>query len=173
MNNQRTRAKIQSIRQENEMQAILRGRNVERIAYEMEHADWVASLATWDTYITGTFHWPASEASAQRCSEKWFKRMQPGVPVFYGIDPNPSAIADPNVQGGCHMHGLMATSGGMYRKDAWADWKERYGVNRIVPVTEIGGVSGYLAKYPLTGSRWWNVLNCTKPVFGFPGRLPK
>jgi hypothetical protein len=139
---------------EEEIQRILRGRNVEVIAYEMEHAAWVQSLAPWDIYITGTYRWPASEDSVRRTSERWFHRQQPGVPVFYGIDPNPSG------DGGHHMHGLAATSGGMYRKDAWADWYSRYGVGRIVPVTAIGGVSGYLAKYPLTGSRWWNVLNC-------------
>jgi hypothetical protein len=137
-----------------EIQRILRGRNEDVIAYEMEHAEFVASLASWDVYLTGTYRWPASEDSVRRTSERWFNRQQPGVPVFYGIDPNPSG------DGGHHVHSLLATSGGMYRRDAWADWWARYGTARILPLTSIGGVSGYLAKYPMTGSRWWNLLNC-------------
>jgi hypothetical protein len=54
----------------------------------------------------------------------------------------------------------LASSGGLYRKDAWQDWFNHYGVARIVPVDSIGGVSGYIAKYPLTGARHWDVFNC-------------
>lgn len=90
--------------------------------------------------------------------------MQPGVPVFYGIDPNPSG------DGGHHMHGLMATLGGLYRKAAWADWYHRYGVNRPVPIETIGGVSGYIAKYPMTGVCHWDVLNCVQQVLSSGGQ---
>jgi hypothetical protein len=139
-----------------EIQRILRGRDEVTIEREWAYGAWVQTLASWDTVISGTFRWVSSEDSVRRCSERWFHRQQPGVPVFYGIDPNPSG------DGGHHLHGILATSGGMYRKDAWADWWKRYGVNRIEPILNIGGVSGYCAKYPLTGARWWNVLNCVQ-----------
>lgn len=145
---------------EAEIQRILRGRNEEVIAREWEYAEWVKDLAPWDTYFTNTFRWPASEDSARRLWERWIRRQQPGVPVFYGIDPNPSG------DGGHHVHALIASSGGCYRKDAWSDWWKRYGTNRVVPVESIGGVSGYIAKYPLSGSRWWNVINCTQGALG-------
>jgi hypothetical protein len=117
-------------------------------------ATWVALLAPWDSYFTNTFRWPASEDSTRRLWTRWIAKQQPGVPVIYGIDPNPSG------DGGHHVHALLASSGGLYRKDAWTDWFSHYGVARIVPVDSIGGVSGYIAKYPLTGARHWDVFNC-------------
>ena len=147
---------------EAEIQRILRGRDVAVIEREWVYADWVKSLAPWDTYFTNTFRWPASVDSARRLWERWIKKYQPGVPVFYGIDPNPSG------DGGHHVHSLLASGGGCYRKEAWDLWWHRYGVNRVVPVTSIeGGLSGYCAKYPLSGSRWWNVLNCVQRRINF------
>ena len=142
---------------ETEMQRILRGRNVDVIQKEWVYADWVQGLAPWDTYFTNTFRWAVSEDSARRIFERWIAKKQPRVPVFYGIDPNPSG------DGGHHVHALLAATGGCYRRQAWADWYQDgkgYGTARIVPVESIGGVSGYIAKYPLSGARWWNVLNC-------------
>lgn len=158
---------------EQELQAILRGNCASRVAAEMEMTEWVKQLATWDTYGTNTFRtgrrligppfrWVDTvtcEAGAQKSFEHWWKRLQPGVPSIYGIDPNPSG------DGGHHVHWLAATSGGMYRKEAWADWQDLFGNSRIVPIILIGGVSGYIAKYPLSGARWWNVLNCRQPAF--------
>jgi len=137
-----------------EIQRILRGRDVETVAREMEHAEWVQGLASWDIFFTGTFRWTCSEASAQRIFERWVGKVQPGVPTLYGLDPNPSG------DGGHHVHGLLASSDA-YRKALWEDWFNRYGRARLEPIANIGGVSGYVAKYPLTGARWWNVLNCT------------
>jgi hypothetical protein len=141
---------------EEEIQRILRGRNVDQVAYEMEVATWVTSLAPWDVYFTNTFRWPASEDSARRLWERWIRCQQPGVPCFYGIDPNPSG------DGGHHIHALLASTGGVYRKDVWRAWYVRYGVSRVVPIETIGGVSGYIAKYPQTGARHWMPLNCTQ-----------
>jgi hypothetical protein len=168
---------------ETELQRILRGRDIKTIAKEMGLACWVAALAPWDTYFTNTFRsgrrmigggtrhpgrnpvrWidtHVCEAGAQKSFEHYWKKIQPGVPCIYGIDPNPSG------DGGHHVHALAATSGGLYRKDAWEKWQELFGNARIVPVESIGGVSGYIAKYPLTGARWWNVMNCRQPAFGF------
>jgi hypothetical protein len=144
---------------ESEMQRILRGRSVEVVAAELEMVAWIQALSTWDTFFTNTFAWPASEDSCRRIWERWIRSFQPGVPVFYGIDPNPSG------DGGHHVHALLASSGGIYRSQAWDSWYQRYGVNRVEPIAAIGGVSGYVAKYPIGGARWWNVLNCRQQAF--------
>lgn len=167
---------LDGIVKEQEIQNILRGGSLQARADEFVMADWVSHLASWDTYLTLTFrpgrrlvgarhfHWVDTvtcEAGAQKSYERWWKKLQPGVPTIYGIDPNPSG------DGGHHVHALAATSGGMYRRDAWEDWQKYFGNSRILPISTIGGVSGYIAKYPLTGARWWNVLNCRQPAFGF------
>lgn len=150
-----------------EMQRILRGRNVDAIAKETAYAEWVQSLAPWSTFFTGTFRNMEvsrggftydvgySEASAGKSFERWMKRRLPGVRGFYGVDPNPS-------RDGHHIHGLLELSSDVRRKELWADWWERYGTNRIEPIEAIGGCSGYCAKYPLSGSRWWNLINFTE-----------
>jgi len=152
--------RIRRVMFEAELQRILRGTSVEKLLQEEVYADWVKTLAPWDTFFTNTFRWPCSENSGRRLFERFMRREQPRVPVFYGIDPNP------NMDGGHHVHALLASSGGAHRRSLWRAWYELYGVNQVVPVEHIGGVSGYVAKYPLGGARWWNVLNCRQCVFG-------
>jgi hypothetical protein len=154
---------------EAEIQRILRGRNEAAVAREWAFADWVKDLAAWDTFFTGTFRnrevtrggftfeVGRSEPSAARAFERWMKKELPGVRMFYGIDPNPS-------RDGHHVHGLLELKGERRRDALWECWWDKHGTNRIMPIESIGGVSGYCAKYPLTGARWWDFKNFVEVV---------
>jgi hypothetical protein len=177
-----------------ELQRILRGRSELDISQEREMSEFVQGLAPWDTFFTGTFRthtrettvgsrhflpgfgWSstskvrtidlyASEDSARRSFVTWWDLLQPDVPVVFGIDPDPSGFRP----GSHHIHGIMATSGGLFRRPAFLDWLARFGRNRIEPIFNIGGVSGYVAKYPLTGARHWEIRNCVQMTTGMAG----
>lgn len=150
------------------MQRILGGRNVDAVAKEMAYAEWVQGLAPWNTFFTGTFRAVEvsrggftvavgkSEPSASRCFKRFVARQVPGARAFYGIDPNPA-------RDGHHVHGLMVLPASQRRKELWKAWYDKHGVNRIEPIKAIGGVSGYCAKYPLSGARWWDIANFLPP----------
>lgn len=157
-----------------EIQRILRGRNPDVIDREFAYAEWVKSLAPWDTFGTGTFPPTSvrrggfdflqghSEPAVCRCFERWIKKEVPGVHYFFGIDPNPG-------RDGHHVHYLLALGDRKRRTELFDSWFERYSVERdgkkvgarnsVLPIESIGGVSGYCAKYPLTGARWWDIGN--------------
>lgn len=127
---------------------------LQRTLESIEMATWVHGLAHWDTFATLTFRYQCRDWSAQKAFERFVERQQPGVPVFYALEFNPGDNL------GTHVHALLATSGGLYRRAMWSEWFQRYGRARIEPVAKIGGVTGYCSKYCTKSRVWWNVLNC-------------
>jgi len=116
---------------------------------------WLEELAPWDVYFTGTFKWPrVSQDWAAKVTESFMARFQPRVPVFYAVERNPGLCDQGN-----HVHAILATTKGCYRKQMWHGWFSRFGVARVLPITAVGGVAGYCAKYVLKRPVWWNVLN--------------
>ena len=128
----------------------------QRTADRIEMAAWVDGLAQWDTFGTYTFRYTCRAWSAQKAFERFMAKTQPGVPVFYAIEHNPSHNE------GTHVHALLATSGGLWRRGMWEKWMKQYGYARIEPVGNIGGVTGYCSKYCTKGAAWWNALNCVQ-----------
>jgi len=115
--------------------------------YEM--ANWVHTLAPWDTLLHLTFAWEASLDSARRVFEKWMAKEYARVSYFYAIEQNPS-------RDGYHVHALWADARSVFRKEAWAAWFKSYGRARIEPVRGKEDVATYCAKYVCKERAWWN-----------------
>ena len=78
-----------------------------------------------------------SWANAYRAGKAW------AVPVFaLGVERHGDGVI--------HLHGLVKFSdklGDVSRRDAWADWFKRHGINRIEPPKSSGHVARYVSKY--------------------------
>ena len=116
----------------------------------LQRAAWVNALAPWRIIAHLTFSWEASFDSGRRVYEKFMARKLPHVSYFYALEQNPS-------RDGCHVHALWADCGGVYRKEVWADWFQRYGRCRVEPVRNYEDVCGYCSKYCTKEAAWWNV----------------
>jgi len=123
-------------------------------AEKEERVNWIQSLAPWSVMATGTFRWSASVWSARRCFEKFMVRKMPGVSYFYVCERNPC-------RDGFHVHSLWSDCKGVFRRDVWRDWFDRYGRNLVEPVRKSADVAGYCAKYLVKdvyqGDTWWDV----------------
>lgn len=117
---------------------------------KLQREAWIMELAPWEVTATFTFRWEASLDSARRCYERWMRRKLSRLSYFYSIEENPS-------RDGHHVHSLWAGCRGVYRKEAWASWFERYGRARIEPARKVGDCADYAAKYLCKPNAWWNV----------------
>jgi hypothetical protein len=123
-------------------------RSIDKLAM----AGWVHGLATWNVISHLTFRWECSIDSGRRCYEKFMRRHLGRVSYFYALEANGGS----SDRGGFHVHALWAGAAGVYRKEAWSTWFERYGRARIEPVRSKEDVAGYCAKYVTKEGAWWN-----------------
>jgi hypothetical protein len=114
---------------------------------------WLLMIAKWDAFCTFTFELPVSVQAATRQFEKWEKHSWNRVPCFYAVEWHGQGHQ-------AHVHALMAL-GLTRRKEVWKDWFNRFGRNRLVPISFVGGAAGYCAKYCVKEAYqrgWWNCL---------------
>lgn len=119
-------------------------------ADRMQRVAWIESLAPWSVMFTGTFRWEASVWSAGRCFQKFMRKRLPGLSWFEAVEQNPS-------REGYHVHSLWADCRGVFRKEEWAAWFEKYGRCKIELVRNKGDVSEYASKYLCKPNDWWDV----------------
>jgi hypothetical protein len=114
-------------------------------------ANFVEDLARWQVYFTGTFVFECRQDSARRCYEKFMERGLPSVTYFYALELNGH---------GWHVHALWSGTDQVFRRDVWAKWFDRYGINRILPIRQRASdgftVAKYCAKYLCKEGAWWN-----------------
>lgn len=118
---------------------------------------WVSDLARWELFFTGTWSWPASMSSAQRSFERFMKRECPDVGYFYALEQNPS-------RDGFHVHSLWSNTAGLYRRQVWKTWFDRYGRNKLEPIRDRTEAENYLTKYLTKAVTWWNVHLADQPM---------
>lgn len=116
-------------------------------------ADWLAAMANWDVYQTLTWRLEYSADACKRSYEKFMRKYYYGRKFFYSLEKFRMG------RGGWHVHAMMAGSLDLYRKEMHAKWSKKYGNSRIVPIEQVGGCVGYVAKYvtkQLWSDGWWD-----------------
>src|ERR1039458_2321454 len=117
---------------------------------------WVDRLAPWQVISHLTFPWEASLDGARRGYERFMVKTLPHLSYFFAEEQNPG-------RPGYHVHALWADCKTLYRREAWAAWRERFRMGqqgaraRIEPVRDRGDVASYCAKYVTKQRAWWNV----------------
>jgi hypothetical protein len=125
--------------------------------------EWVSQLAPWDVFMTYTWARPhVSVASASKSTELFHRKFARGLPAIYFVEGN--KLRD---DGGHHVHALLASNGGLFRRGLKDRWEEKHGFAMPKPIDSIGGVAGYCSKLMpyvtksgMKGGLWWNVVNC-------------
>lgn len=117
---------------------------------KLQRVEWIHTLAPWEVMATFTFRWQSSLDSTRRIFEKFMARKLPQISYFYSVEGNPC-------RDGFHVHSLWGDSRGVFRKDVWADWFQRYGRARIEPVRSVRDSEDYASKYLCKPNAWWNV----------------
>lgn len=135
------------------------------------YATWFASFG-FDTYFTGTFRnrfvmrsgfeieVGRSSGAAARAFQRYAGLLFPESGCVWATEKNPS-------REGWHLHCLICRPG-VTRRVMWETWFKWNGVNRVLPVSEIGGVSKYVTKYCLSDAYDWGLIN-----LGWSGEVGK
>jgi len=116
---------------------------------KMQRVDWINHLAPWEITATFTFRWESSLDSTRRIFEKFMRRKFGRLSYYYAIEPNPNRY-------GNHVHSLWADASGVFRREAWAAWFQRYGRAKIEPVKSPQDSAQYASKYLCKADAWWN-----------------
>jgi len=141
--------------------------------------DWIATAASWDWFVTGTFAPPGRKGSdeparaearerarghtsvgyslSDRRWREWIAHQearQPMEPVYWLRAREPHQFSRST-----HFHALVGGVGNLSRRDAFGDWLRENGQARIVPVARdfdtgeaVGSrlaVARYVCKYVL------------------------
>jgi hypothetical protein len=125
-----------------------------------EWGDWLSGQWEWSWFFTGTFD-PKKVRHGTRTTWGWAATekawgdflawVQPSARGSQGLSGSLWWVRgrEPHHDsGGTHFHALI---GGLdptvSRRDAWAWWKDRCGINRIEPYEPSRGAAHYLTKY--------------------------
>ena len=119
--------------------------------------DWIEGLTRWTTKLDMTFGWNCDEFRAQRVFVNFMQEKLPSSTFLYAVerDPNQEKVANTRqgINQACHVHAISDTDWqilkdkqGIERRDIWANWKKRMGMNRIEPVDNVRDATGYAMK---------------------------
>ena len=118
-------------------------------------ADWIAGLANWETFFTGTVapnyytrkdgtkdYSMISCRSLQKGYEHFMKKEFKGISYVVAYEPHKDGH-------GFHCHSLLADVYGMRYKNGtmWTKWKKRFGRNKTEGIEHPANVRSYVSKY--------------------------
>jgi hypothetical protein len=124
-------------------------------------ADWIGSLANWQTFFTGTVspnyftHRDGTSdfsmiscRALQKGYEHFMRTNFKGVSYVVAYEPHKDGH-------GFHCHSLLSDVYGMRYKNGmmWTKWKERFGRNKTEGIEHPANVRSYVSKYI---SKEWN-----------------
>lgn len=111
-----------------------------------QYADWLTRY-NWEDFITITYKSPRREPY-YALKHAWTTLKSHGARTGF-------LVAEPHQTGFLHLHGLISGPPPPWRPplelpwDIEQDLRKRYGISGVRPVREVGGASGYCAKYIL------------------------
>lgn len=129
----------------------------------LEMANWLQRLAPWQ--VMAHFTWRdkvfyhrdgtpkpcgVKQDTARRYYEKFMAKEFPRLSYFYAIEENPS-------RDGHHIHALFSDSKSLHRSEMWKLWFDKFGRNKVEPISSKQDVVDYVTKYVTKDSAWWNV----------------
>lgn len=121
-------------------------------------AEWVGAEIRPDLFATWTFgrRWPEgpTEEAVRYHVGRWCRqhRLQ-GLCV---VERGTSGMRRRHGHGALRCPDVYPAS--RSHQGLWRDWSRRYGRGTFVPISEIGGVAGYVSKYAVKGlpsADWW------------------
>ena len=126
------------------------------MTHREEFIDWIEGLTRWSTKFDMTFDWNCDEFRAAKLFENWMVQQLPSSTFLFSVERDPNQHKVMNTKQGlnqaCHVHAITDTDWhilkkrGIYRKDKWQNWYERYGRCRIEPAKSISAATGYALK---------------------------
>ena len=126
------------------------------MTHREEFIDWIEGITRWSTKLDMTFKWNCDEFRAAKLFENWMVQQLPSSTFLYSVERDPCQDKVMNTKQGlnqaCHVHAITDTDwhilkkNGIFRRDKWQNWYERYGRCRIEPARSVTAATGYALK---------------------------